>query len=70
MNKTEEHDRRLDEHSQRIKNLEQANIEVKVELRNLCEALKTSNGIMRMFIVLIGTGLLGFFFCEMERFLR
>ncbi|WP_195970563.1 hemolysin XhlA family protein [Clostridium thermobutyricum] len=68
--KLETHDNRLNDHSERLKNLEQSNVELKVEIKNLCEAIKQSNNIMRIFITLFGTGLVGFFFYIIEQHLH
>lgn len=61
---------RLNDHSERIKVLEQSNIELKVEIKNLCEALRESNSIMRIFIGIISTGLIGFFFYAVEHYVK
>lgn len=68
--KLKTHENRLNDHSERIKVLEQSNIELKIEIKNLCEALRESNSIMRIFIVLVGTGLIGFFFYAIEHYMH
>jgi hypothetical protein len=54
-------EKRLDNHGGRLDNLEQEGRELKTELKNLCENLKMFTNILKWFIGLWVTTLLGFF---------
>lgn len=64
--KINEHDKKLDEHDKRIDKVEQNQSEFKVEIKNLCESLKTLTNTMKWFIGIWVTSLLGFFFYVLQ----
>lgn len=59
--KLETHDKRLDKHGEILDKLEQDNASFKTELKNLCENLKSLTSVMKWFIGIWVTTLLGFF---------
>lgn len=59
--KLETHDKRLDKHGEILDKLEQDNASFKTELKNLCENLKALTSVMKWFIGIWVTTLLGFF---------
>ncbi|NMF06247.1 hemolysin XhlA family protein [Clostridium beijerinckii] len=60
--KLETHDKRLDNHGDRLDKLEQDGRELKTELKNLCENLKSLTGMIRWFVTVLGGALISFFF--------
>lgn len=65
-NMIDDHEIRLNKHSDRLDKLEQGQSEFKVEIKNLCESLKTLTNTMRWFIGIWVTSLLGFFFYAIQ----
>ena len=57
-----QHDQLLKEHDRRIDIMEQDGREYKVQIKNLCEQVKSLVSIMKWFIGIWITSLLGFFF--------
>ena len=55
------HDKRLNNHSERLDKLEQEGAALKMEIKNLCENLKSLTAVMKWFIGIWVTTLLGFF---------
>ena len=59
--KLEVHDRRLNNHSERIDKLEQYQSKSEVEIRNLCEQIKSLVSTIKWSMGLLITSLVGFF---------
>jgi len=59
--KCELHDKRLNNHGDRLDKLEQDNASFKAELKNLCENLKQLTSVLKGLIGLGATTLVGFF---------
>lgn len=59
-------EKRLNSHAERLDKLEQGQSEFKVEIKNLCESLKTLTNTMKWFIGIWVTSLLGFFFYAIQ----
>jgi len=64
--KIETHDKRLNNHGDRLDKLEQDGRELKTELKNLCENLKNLTSMMKWFITAIGGALISFFFYAVQ----
>lgn len=64
--KLETHDKRLNNHGERLDKLEQDGRELKTELKNLCENLKSLTNMMKWFITTLGGALIGFFFYAVQ----
>ncbi|CUU46186.1 hemolysin XhlA family protein [Clostridium beijerinckii] len=64
--KIETHERRLNNHGERIDKLEQDGRELKTELKNLCENLKNLTSMMKWFITAMGGALISFFFYAVQ----
>jgi hypothetical protein len=61
--------RRLDIHGDRLDKIEQDNREFRTELKNLCDNLKSLTAVMKWFIGIWVTTLLGFFIYSIEKFI-
>ncbi|NFN81201.1 hypothetical protein FDB25_12345 [Clostridium botulinum] len=59
--KLETHDRRLNNHGDRLDKLEQDNASFRTELKNLCDNLKQLTGVLKWLIALGTSTLVGFF---------
>ncbi|ACD24913.1 hypothetical protein FDE76_15670 [Clostridium botulinum] len=59
--KLETHERRINNHSDRIDKLEQDNASFRTELKNLCDNLKQLTGVLKWLIALGISTLVGFF---------
>ncbi|MFQ9979550.1 hemolysin XhlA family protein [Clostridium cadaveris] len=55
------HDKRLNNHAKRLDKLEQEGAALKIEIKNLCENLKSLTSVMKWFIGIWVSTLLGFF---------
>jgi len=64
--KLETHERRISNHGERLDKLEQDGRELKTELKNLCENLKSLTNMMKWFITAMGGALISFFFYTIE----
>ena len=64
--KLETHEKRINNHGNRLDKLEQDSTELKTELKNLCENLKSLTNTMKWFITAIGGALISFFFYAVE----
>ncbi|WP_238860852.1 hemolysin XhlA family protein [Clostridium sp. YIM B02569] len=64
--KIKTYDKKLDNHDDRLDKLEQDGRELKTELKNLCENLKSLTGMIRWFITAIGGALISFFFYAIQ----
>lgn len=62
----EVHDKRINNHSERLDKLEQDSVALKTELKNLCENLKSLTTVMKWFIGLIIGSFVGFFFYAVQ----
>jgi chromosome segregation ATPase len=61
-----DHEIRLNKHGQRLDNLEQESAELKTDIKHLCEDLKDLTSVLRWFIGVIISALLGFFFFAIQ----
>ncbi|AGX43265.1 hemolysin XhlA family protein [Clostridium saccharobutylicum] len=64
--KLDTHERRLNNHSERLDKLEQDGRELKTELKNLCENLKSLTSMMKWFIATLVGALISFFFYAVQ----
>jgi chromosome segregation ATPase len=64
--KLETYEKRINNHGSRLDKLEQDSIELKTELKNLCENLKSLTNIIRWFITAMGGALISFFFYSVQ----
>ncbi|MZK53511.1 hemolysin XhlA family protein [Clostridium beijerinckii] len=64
--KLETHDKRLNNHGDRLDKLEQDGRELKTELKNLCENLKNLTSMMKWFITALVGALISFFFYAVQ----
>lgn len=62
----EVHDKRINNHSERLDKLEQDSVALKTELKNLCENIKSLTTVMKWFIGLIIGSFVGFFFYAIQ----
>lgn len=62
-----EHEKRLNNHSERLDKIEQDSVEFKTELKNLCDNLKSLTSVIKWFIGIWVTTLLGFFIFSVEK---
>lgn len=60
------HEKRINNHSERLDKIEQAQSEFKVEIKNLCDSIKSLTNTMRWFMGIWVTSLLGFFFYAIQ----
>ncbi|RXI70489.1 hemolysin XhlA family protein [Clostridium tetani] len=64
------HEKRINNHSDRLDKIEQAQSEFKVEIKNLCDNIKSLTNTMRWFMGIWVTSLLGFFFYSIQNVLK
>lgn len=64
--KLETHEKRINNHGDRLDKLEQDGRELKTELKNLCENLKSLTNMMKWFITAMGGALISFFFYAVQ----
>ncbi|MBC2580010.1 hemolysin XhlA family protein [Clostridium sp. DJ247] len=57
---------KIEDHEQRVRKLELGQSEFKIEIKNLCESLKTLTSTMKWFMGIWVTSLLGFFFYAIQ----
>lgn len=62
----EVHDNRLNDHSKRIDKLEQSDVALKIEIKNLCDTIKQLTTIMKWFITAMVGSFIGFFFYAVQ----
>lgn len=60
--KIDTHERRINNHSERLDKLEREGVELKVEIKNLCENLKSLTNTIKWFITAIVGAFISFFF--------
>ncbi|MGL4108310.1 hemolysin XhlA family protein [Clostridium sp. LP20] len=65
--KLETHDKRLNDHSERIKKLENGKAATDVQMINLCEKLEKQTKSINWLIGLMASSLLGFFFYAVQQ---
>lgn len=63
----EVHEKRINNHSERIDKLEQEGVALKAEIKNLCENLKQLTSVMKWFIGLLIGSFVGFFFYAVQQ---
>ena len=63
----EVHDKRINNHSERLDRLEQEGATLKAEIKNLCENLKQLTIVMKWFIGLLIGSFVGFFFYAVQQ---
>lgn len=68
--KIETHERRINKHGEILDRLEQDNASFKTELKNLCDNLKSLTSVMKWFIGIWVTTLLGFFIYSIEKLIK
>lgn len=61
------HDNRLNNHSDRIDKLEQNDVALKFEIKNLCDNIKQLTTIMKWFITAIIGAFISFFFYAVQQ---
>lgn len=66
----EMHSKILDDHTERIYKLEQSNAEIRVEIKNLCESIKSLTNIIRWELTLLMGSLIGFFLYTIKLHLK
>ena len=64
--KLETHEKRINNHGDRLDKLEQDGRELKVEIKNLCENLRSLTNMIKWFITAIGGALISFFFYAVQ----
>ena len=64
--KLKTHDKRLNDHAGRIDKLEQNQSRVDVKMENLCDQIKQLVSVMKWFMGIWVTSLLGFFFYAVQ----
>lgn len=69
LHKLETHERRLNDHSKRIDELERNRAANDVKIDNLCEKLESQTKSINWLIGLMATSLLGFFFYVIQHFI-
>lgn len=62
----ETHDKRLNNHAERLDKLEQDGREFRTEIKNLCENIKSLTSAIKWLIGLGASSLLGFFFYAIQ----
>lgn len=60
------HDKRLNNHADRLDKLEQDNVGLKAEIKNLCDNLKSLTAVMKWFIGLMVGSFVAFFFYAIQ----
>jgi len=68
--KCELHEKRINNHGDRLDKLEQDNASFKVELKTLCDNLKALTGVLKGLIGLGATTLVGFFIYTIENLIK
>ena len=68
--KIETHERRINNHGDRLDKLEQDSVEFKTEIKNLCDNLKNLTGVLKGLIGLGATTLVGFFIYTIEQLIK
>lgn len=68
--KLETHDTRLNNHGYRLDKLEQDSASFKIELKNLCDNLKSLTSVLKGLIGLGATTLVGFFIYSVEKLMK
>lgn len=61
------HDKRLNNHGDRLDKLEREGAELKIEIKNLCDNLKSLTSMMKWFITAVGGSFIGFFFYAVQQ---
>ncbi|MEN8079433.1 hemolysin XhlA family protein [Clostridioides difficile] len=56
------HERRINNHSERLDKLEQDNASLKTEIKNLCENIKSLTNMMKWFMTALIGAFISFFF--------
>lgn len=62
----ETHEKRINNHSDRIDKLEQNDVELKTEIKNLCDNIKQLTTIMKWFVTATVGALISFFFYAIQ----
>lgn len=57
---------KIEDHEQRLREVEKSQSEFKIEIKNLCESLKTLTNTLKWFMGIWVTSLLGFFFYAIQ----
>lgn len=61
---------KIEDHEQRLRKVEESQSEFKIEIKNLCENLKSLTSTIKWFIGIWVTSLLGFFFFMVQNKLK
>ena len=64
------HDKRLNNHGDRLDKIEQDNASFKVEIKTLCDNLKALTSVLKGLIGLGATSLVGFFIYSIENLMK
>lgn len=62
-------DKKIDEHDKRIDVIEQYQSEFKVEIKNLCQQIKSLTSSIKFLITLLITSLCSFFFFSIQHYI-
>lgn len=65
--KIETHEKRINNHSDRIDKLEREGAELKVEIKNLCENLRSLTSVIKWFITVFVGAFISFFFYAVQQ---
>ncbi|AKA70119.1 hemolysin XhlA family protein [Clostridium scatologenes] len=57
---------KIEDHEQRLREVEKSQSEFKIEIKNLCDSLKTLTNTIKWFCGIWVTSLLGFFFYAIQ----
>ena len=67
--KVDIHEKRINNHADRIDKLEQNQVEFKVQIENLCESIKGLTNTLKWLLGFMASGLVGFFFYAIQNHL-
>lgn len=60
------HDKRINNHADRLDKLEQKQTEFTIEIKNLCDNIKNLTSVLKWLCTLIGGSFVGFFFYAVQ----
>lgn len=65
----EVHDKRLNDHANRLDKLEQGQAEFRIQIQNLCKSIESLTGVLKWALGLFAGSLVGFFFYAIQNHL-